>query len=258
MKLDCVISACNMNPLYSDFIPLFIRAWQALYPTVDVKVILISEKIPDALRPYDNHIILFEPIPNISTAFISQYIRLLYPCIMDYKNGVLITDIDMLPMNSWYYTENIRQFSDDQFVYLRSACFEHNEIAMCYNVASPRTWTYIFGISSLDDIRNRLEEVSRNNLYLEGHGNVGWNTDQKDLFRIVLEWNTRTHRFAYLYDSTTGYSRLDRVNAETYNLTPELKDKIRRGYFSDYHCLRPYADFAEINDTIVSLLENTI
>ena len=54
-----------------------------------------------------NNIIIFEPIKNILTSFTSQFIRLLYPCILNYKNGVLITDMDMLPMNNTYYTENI-------------------------------------------------------------------------------------------------------------------------------------------------------
>ena len=40
-----------------------------------------------------------KPIENISTSFISQYIRILYPAILNYKSGILITDIDMLPMN---------------------------------------------------------------------------------------------------------------------------------------------------------------
>ena len=45
MKLDCVLTACNMNPLYSDFIPIFIKTWNKLYPAVDVKIIFISAPI---------------------------------------------------------------------------------------------------------------------------------------------------------------------------------------------------------------------
>ena len=39
MILDCVITACNTLPLYYDFIPIFIRSWNKLYPNIDVKII---------------------------------------------------------------------------------------------------------------------------------------------------------------------------------------------------------------------------
>ena len=88
MKLDCVITACNMNLIYYEFIPFFIKAWDKLYPNIDVKVILISDNIPEDLKPYLDNIILFEPVHGVSTSFTSQYIRILYPCILNYKNGI--------------------------------------------------------------------------------------------------------------------------------------------------------------------------
>ena len=102
MKLDCVLTAVNENKLYLDFIPIFIKTWNKLYPDVDVKIVLIAKDIPEDLILYKNNIILFNPIEDVLTSFTSQFIRLLYPCILDYKNGVLITDMDMLPMNSTY------------------------------------------------------------------------------------------------------------------------------------------------------------
>ena len=120
MKLSCVLTACNDIPLYYDFIPLFIKTWNKLYPDVDVKIIFISDSIPTKFIKYSDNLILFKPLPNISTAFISQYIRLLYPAILDYKYGILITDMDMLPMNRSYYTKNIEIFPDDKLIYLRT------------------------------------------------------------------------------------------------------------------------------------------
>ena len=32
MKLDCVLTAVNENELYLDFIPIFIKTWNKLYP----------------------------------------------------------------------------------------------------------------------------------------------------------------------------------------------------------------------------------
>lgn len=256
MKLDCIVAACNLNPLYSDFIPLFIRAWSTLYPKTDIKIILIADEIPEQFAIYTDNIIVYTPLLGVSTSFTSQYIRLLYPCILDYDGGIMITDIDMLPMNSTYYTENIRMHEDSKFVYLRNACFDQFEIAMCYNVGLSKTWADIFNIRSVEDIHERLISVSNRIIYLEGHGNVGWNTDQRDFYSAVVEWNNRTHGFVYLDDMSTGFLRLDRIHQHTIDMQPELQVAIRAGVYSDYHCLRPYNDYKQANDTIVWNLEN--
>ena len=156
MKLDCILTATNDNPLYQDFIPLFIKSWSKLYPNIDVKVILISDIIPDQLKQYINNIILFKPIDGISPAFVSQYIRLLYPCILDYKNGIMITDIDMIPLNNTYYTKNIEKYDNSKFIYLRNVLLDEKQIAMCYNVATNNVWSSIFNINSIEDIVFKL------------------------------------------------------------------------------------------------------
>ena len=108
-----------MKIYYIWILCLFIKTWAKLYPEVDVKIILISNNIPLNLIQYKNNIILFKPIHNISTNFMSQYIRLLYPSILNYTNGVMITDIDMIPMNRTYYSINIESIADNKFIYLR-------------------------------------------------------------------------------------------------------------------------------------------
>ena len=148
MKLDCVLTAVNENELYLDFIPIFIKTWNKLYPDVDVKIILIAENIPENLLSYKNNIILFKPIENIETSFTSQIIRLLYPCILNYENGIMITDMDMIPMNRTYYTENIKSYSNDKFIYYReNVCFNTSQIAMCYNIATSKVWKEIFKVN---------------------------------------------------------------------------------------------------------------
>ncbi len=37
MLLDCVLTACNTNNLYLDFIHYFIKFWKYLYKNVDIK-----------------------------------------------------------------------------------------------------------------------------------------------------------------------------------------------------------------------------
>ena len=88
MKLDCVLTSVNENSLYLDFVPIFIKTWNKLYPQLDVKIILIAKNIPDNLLLFKKNLILFNPIDNVLTSFTSQIIRLLYPCILNYNNSV--------------------------------------------------------------------------------------------------------------------------------------------------------------------------
>ena len=199
MKLDCILTAVNENTLYIDFVPIFIKTWNKLYPSVDIKIVLIAKNIPENLKMYADNIILFEPLPNMYTAFISQYIRILYPSLLDYENGIIITDIDMLPMNTTYYTENIKNFSNDKFIYYReNICFNYEQLAMCYNVATNKVWKDIFQINSLEDVKKRLIDVYSNINYVNGHGKSGWSTDQIHLYHFVRKWAANTGNFVIL------------------------------------------------------------
>ena len=253
MILDCVLTAVNENSLYIDFIPLFINTWNKLYPQVDVKIVLIAPKIPDKVKEYKNSIILFPPIEGVPTSFISQYIRLLYPGMLDYKHGVMISDIDMIPMSRSYYTDNIFTYDRDKFIYMREdVCFSHKQIAMCYNVATPSTWKDVMKISSFHDIKNRLLDVYRECKYVEGHGNVGWSQDQLDLYKYVFEWNKITSNFISLKEKNTKFCRLDR---NTFDINDNIiKERITTGGYTAYHCFRPMKKYRMINEMILDLL----
>lgn len=250
MKLDCVLTACNMNKLYYDFIPLFINTWIKLYPTVNIVIVLINETLPEDLQKYEKYIRCFKPIEGISTAFISQYIRLLYPCLLNYKNGVIITDIDIIPMNNSYFTKNIENFENNKWINFREWS-ENNMIAMAYQVACPNVWKEVFNINSINDINNRLMEKNKNIKYSDGKHDKYWFTDQNDLFKYVMGWNKRTNNYIYLKDNDTNFNRLDRgMNIIINN---NLINNIKRGKYTDFHMVRPY-NLKNINTNIINLL----
>jgi len=255
MKIDCVLTAVNENKLYLDFVPIFIKTWNKLYPDIDVKIILIANDIPDNLLPYKNNLIVFEPIESVLTSFTSQIIRLLYPCILNYKNGVLITDIDMLPMNKTYYTENIKSYENNKFIYYRdNVCFNSQQFAMCYNISTPQIWKDIFKINSLDDIINYIKNISNKNIIKGRHGDIGWSIDQKILFNKVTKWNKETNNLICLNEKKTKFNRLDR---NTFNISNmDIRKNITNGIYTDYHCYRPMSKYFDINWEIYNLLPN--
>lgn len=245
------MTSCNLNKLYTDFIPIFVRSWKKLIPEIKIVIVLISDKIPDEYLEYSEHIRLFQPITGVSDSFISQYIRNLYPCILNSNGGVLITDMDMLPLNSNFYLENIEKY-DNKFIYYRGNLKLHNEYSMCYNVALSETWKDIFKIEEEDDITNRLKEVFSSLRHSEGHGAEGWNKDQLDLYTYINKWDKKEESFITLSDRRTGFQRLCRSRFSILNR--KIERSIIKGKFSDYHALRPYMKYKETNDRIIDLI----
>jgi hypothetical protein len=245
MLLDCVVTGCNMNPLYYDFIPMFIESWKTLYPSIDIKIILINDVIPEDIKQYEQYIICFKPLENIETSFQAQVIRLLYPCILNqYENGILITDIDMIPMNNNYYSKPIEHIENDKFVCYRDVLIQtEKQIAMCYNIALSSTWSKVFNIHSIDDIIKKLQELSHQS---------SWFTDQIYLYKKVMDFKN-TNSVVILNDNITKFKRLNRSEF-IYN-DKKLNTMILSQQFSDYHVLRPYNKYKEQNDIMLSKLK---
>ena len=252
MKLTDVLTATDANPLYYKFVPIFIRAWKKLFPEIKIHIILISDKIIPELKPYSEFIKLFPPLKNIRTSFIAQNIRLFYPCLLKTEGGVLITDIDIIPMNRKYYIDSIESIDSNKFVcYRQLECVGKNEMVICYNVAHPEIWREIFYIKTIEDIKFVLKQIVNNIKYV-GHSNMPyWITDQLYLYEMTQNWNNYSGCLVILNDVVTGYKRLDRGRFPNNNI---LINAIREGMYSDYHMYRPYDMYKEVNDRIVELL----
>jgi hypothetical protein len=256
MKFTDVLTATDTNPLYYKFVPIFIRTWKKLFPDINIHIILISDKMIHELEPYSEFIKLFPPMKNVKSSFIAQNIRLLYPCLLDTHGGVLITDMDIIPMNKRYYIEPIKNIDDDKFVcYRQLECVGKNEMVICYNIAYPQTWRNIFSIKTIEDIKFTLEEILNNNVKYVGHTNMPyWITDQLYLYDCTQRWsNCNVGKLIILNDRLTNFKRLDRGRFPD-NLT--LINLIQSGHYSDYHMYRPYDEYKQLNDQIVELLLN--
>jgi hypothetical protein len=206
MKISHVLTAVDNNPKYSRFVPIFIEAWKKTYPDIKVVIVFVGEMIPNDFEKYKENLVLFRPIPDLKTAYIAQTIRILYPCLIDTGDGVLITDMDMLPGKSNYFVRNVENISSDKFISYRGGC--ENQIYMCYNVASPSTWRSVFQVSNETQVVEFLKQAY--NMKYDGlHGGEGWCSDQLILYQKVNAWEEFKDRFVCLHDSQTGFTRLD-------------------------------------------------
>ena len=252
LKLECVLGAVNTNPKYLHFIPLFLKSWKKFYPETDVKIILIADKIPEEYQKYSQNIILYQsPNPKISTAFISQFIRLLYPGLLPYKNGVMITDIDNIPLNNKFFKDNLSGLNTSQWVNLRDWTDE-NQICMMWQIATPKLWREVFQVENIKEIDRIIEEVNSKIEYTDGATDKNWFTDQFYLYDKVMAWNQKTNKYIYLKDKDTGFNRLDRLYLK--EIDDKLRKELENGKYSDYHALRPPQKYEKINNELVDFV----
>lgn len=249
MKLGAVIASSDLNPMYSDFIPFFIKAWLTLFPEINVIVVLIADFIPEHLLEYEKYINLFKPLVNIHTAYQAQMIRLLYPRDINCNEGVLITDIDMIPMNKSYYVDSISNISDDAFVSYRDVLYP-KQLAMCYIIASSNTWTSVIGNEPTEVLLKKYY----NNKYDGIPGSIGWYSDQEIL---VNAYDIYKGEKIMLNDKFTGFNRLNRIEENSFNKY-KLTNSILKKEYSDYHCLKPYTYYKIINDYILECLKQSV
>ena len=207
MFLTDVVTATNMNPTYYKFIPIFIKCWKKLFPYINIHIVVVADELIDELQPYKEHLKLFKPIDNVETSFIAQNIRLFYPALLkEAKGGIIITDMDMVPMNTSYYVEPIKDISNDKFVCYRPlSCVGKNEMVMCYNIAHRDTWSQIFNINTENDIIDRVLSIYQKDKYFGENANIHykpyWITDQLYLYEKTQEWNVNTNNLVILKEN---------------------------------------------------------
>lgn len=246
MRLGTIVTATDLNPMYTSFIPPWVQAWKTLVPEADLCIVMIADAIPEEFLPYQEHIRLFKPLPGIHTAFQAQCIRLLVPREITRKEGVLITDMDILPMSRTYYVNSIRGVPDDHFVRYRPNCEGGTQVPMCYNVALPETWTSIFGDAPTAEILQKWW----NPAYDGAPGGPGWYTDQQYFTRALMEWHGP--------QTCLGAQKFERIDrwwtAWLSSNRAALADHIRKEIYVDYHAFRPYEQYKEFTDFCVRSL----
>jgi hypothetical protein len=185
MKLTTVIASVNDNPEYYMFIPKQIKFWNKF--NIKFIAIFVGRELPSILESYKDNIILWNSLLFLNTAYLGQNVRMYYAAILDLPagEGVMITDMDMLPTSSNYYTSGIEQFTDDDFIYYRH--IEGNEIFMCYNTAHPTLWSKLFNIKSKQDIEKCLFK-EYNFSYSGIPGSTGWFTDQYIMYSTLKDY----------------------------------------------------------------------
>lgn len=185
MKLTTVIGSTNLNAQYYMFVPKQILFWKHF----GIKFIaaVVGKSIPDELKEYYDNIILWNRNLNINTAFVGQNLRIYITALINLPDDemIMITDMDMLPMNDKYYKDGLENFKKDDFIYYRNV--DRDQIYMCYNAAHPQTWGKIFSIQNENDIEKRINDTY-NSQYSGIPGHDGWFIDQQIMYQKLINY----------------------------------------------------------------------
>ncbi len=239
------ITACNTKKTYYEFIRPWINHHIKLFPNSDIKCILVSEEIPEELKDLSNHLILFKPIENISTAYQSQLVRLVYPVLLDDALNI-ICDIDLFAMSKEILTifdkipNKEKSFINYGKLSMRQ-CEIDKEFAMCYSILSNQVIEEKLEVKTSEDIILFLKNNYTNQDNVYGYE---WYGDQKLLYNIFreYEWLVKLER--------PNNDRLDRDLYDYKNLL--VKNIIETNCIADLHAARPYSEHKERIDTTLS------
>jgi len=255
LRLTHALLASDLNPSYLDFWPLARRAWLEIGHVEPILVVVgASADVPENLRP-DPLVHVFEPVPSLHTAFQAQCVRLLYPALLAAEGGVVVSDVDMVPLDRRYFHRPAEHVDEDHLVAYRDVLLGLGEIPVCYNAARPAIWADIFEIADLSDVTARLAAWGSDVSDGGEHGGCGWTTDQRILFETLLPRGRRCGDVWILDDRYTRFLRLERAYVEKWGRLSETAIAgIHARKYADFHCLHPHeGGYRELNELVVEL-----
>lgn len=118
---------------------------------IDIKLLLIADKLPNLLRPFRKNIILFKPLENIDIQIQTDLLKYVYPSILDdYNSNFIVTDIKRIGLNKDFFNQltNNDNFDLTSNIYV----LEKNYIYTNKSISRK-----IFNIKNLNDIRNFIK-----------------------------------------------------------------------------------------------------
>lgn len=232
MKIDYVIISSDDNKLYYDFYPIVSKQWNNL--GFEVFFIHITDRETDIEETEFGLIKKIKAVDGINSGFQAQNARIYSSVLLNNKN-MLISDIDMLPLNRDYFIDKADKIEDDKIlIYSGQPYGNVPYYPMCY----------ILGNSKL--IKNELDIECDYIKYIDlmkKYSKMDWNTDEKYFYdKMINSPNKVVFNRKFGLDS----KRIDRGYWK-YDI-----DLLKSNYYIDSHLLRPYEKYKnEINKILL-------
>jgi hypothetical protein len=237
MKIDYVSLGSTDNPEYLDYWPIVSKVWYKKFNIIPV-LGLITNEDSDFEKTEYGIIKKFKKPENEDAGLCSQLVRLYLPKFLN--GNVLVSDIDMMPLSTKYFVDDIEQFDENKMIVFSSHNEQtngSNQYPMCYVASSSKTYSEIFDYSL--NFENFISSIEHR----------GWQTDQFFLYKQINLLEKNRIEFPR---RVWGHqcARIDRGNWK-YD-----ENLLREGYYIDSHLLRPYSPNKQEIDKIANIILN--
>lgn len=212
MKLTKAILSSDNNPKYLDFWPYVSKAWKDL---IGIEPILFfigpKEKVNDLQK--HGTVIHVEESPLWDIVNQSQSVRL-WGATRFPNEGVIISDMDMLPISRNYFLGSVENIPEDFFVSYTSDVLNFGfykrvpQFPMCYLAGRGSTFSQILGVDSSCEWEKLMESMK--------DSRIGYGTDQRYFYSKYLDWEGKFNRYIGLERGWIGgkiaTNRLDKIS----------------------------------------------
>jgi len=210
-----VIFSSNDNPLYSDFVEPVTKAWQNLGFEVHAEIL--------------TDVKCFVPHEEIPAGNQAQMIRAILPALYPEK-VFLLSDVDMLPLNSTYFQKAVELLNDNEIVNVSADAYPGQlRLPICYFIGKGSTFSRVTGVNTVDDISAVMRRW-----WSQGHG---WASDEicftAELAESVKSGKVRFTGYARGWTQGRAHHRIDR------DIWVYDRDALSAGAYLDSHMLRP-------------------
>ena len=237
MNIDWVVISSDEKPTYADYYHFTASQWRHLgFKVCYVKVAEEPEEI--AKTEYGLKVTL-QSVEGVSPVLQGQIARL-YAARLLPPSNMLISDIDMIPVNAEYFRKCAEGFDADNFLLYSG---------QPYGVVPYYPMCYVLGNTNhFIDVLEIDQSFKDFALKLRDYHNSEWNTDEK-----------------YMYDKLVNYKnkfilkrRFDNRIDKSWPDIVEGVDKIKlcQGYYVDAHLPVPYSDHKDKVNELVNLINN--
>jgi len=207
---------CDDNPNYTEFEPIVKDFWSRLgFEPVCLKVGVD-----------------YPIVSGVATSLQAQILRLYAPTTFQ-DRIVILSDMDMLPLNRDYFVSKLPS-NNDEFSIYSSDAYSNGRYPMCYIASRGQNYS----IFKSDESESWESYVLR----LSSLG-YGWDTDELYMSNILNNSNKTLIKYERGWVKGIASNRFDRVYWD-----PNLEKSI------DAHCPRPYSKYKSIIDTLKRLV----
>jgi hypothetical protein len=143
MRLSCALLASYDTPKTSEMWPIVKKAWWEIVG-IPCIIVYIADTVPEGLRN-DPAVIHFKPIKGMPHSLQAQEVCQMYPALLKGDGGILITDIDSIPVSSSEQVINVINYT--------------TQAPIVCAVSPPSAWARMYGIQTIEDIYSKLTKI---------------------------------------------------------------------------------------------------